>query len=258
LAAAGTILEKQGYRRIHPDVPLTPQLMRFLLKKDHHFSYCHTQTGILVELHWRLDHCGVELPLPEKNELTTCRLAGQNISVLAAEYELLSLILHGAGHSWFRLRWLCDIGKFLEQELDWEQLLGLAAKWGVVTHLNQALILADQLLAAAIPNDYRTILAADRQAWRLAQLAVPFLQKADYNPDDSNRGRDWHFYALQKRYDYSIRVGWKSRFGYVWNHFKPAETDLQLLTLPDGFHWAYYLIRPFTWLWRRVFNKFRV
>jgi hypothetical protein len=257
LAVAGLILEKQGYRRIYPKMPLTSRLMRFLIKKDHHFSYCHEQTGLLLELHWRLDHCGVELPLPEQKNLTTVKLAGKEMPVLAAEEEFLSLVLHGAGHSWFRLRWLCDIGKFLEQELNWEKLIGLATQFGVITHLNQALLLADQLLTAPLPNDYRLTLVTDRRAWRLALQVVPFLQKADYNPDDLNRRRDWRLFALRKKYDYQIRVGWKSRFGYVWNHFKPPEADLQLVSLPDIFYPLYYLIRPFTWLGRHVFKKFK-
>lgn len=258
LVAAGTILEQRGYRRIHPNVPLTPRMMRFLLQKDHHFSYYQERTGVLLELHWRLDHCGVELPLPGKNELTTCSLGGREIPVLTAEYGLLSLILHGAGHSWFRLRWLCDIGKYLEQELDWEKLLRLADHLGVRTHFNQALILADQLLGAPIPEVYRTCLAHDRQAWRLAQMAVSFLQKADYHPDDSRQRRNWRLWVMQKRYGFQIRVGWRSRVGYAWSHFKPAETDWQLISLPEVLYPVYYLIRPFTWLWRRMVKKLRV
>lgn len=254
LAIAGTILEKRGYRRIHPDVPLTPRLMRLLLKKDHHFSYYNAQTGVLLEVHWRLNHCGVELPLPDKNKLASCRLAGREIPVLTAEYGLLSLILHGAGHSWFRLRWLCDIGKFLEQELDWERLLSLAKQFKVEALLNQALFLAEALLAASIPDAYRPALTSDRRAWRLAQMAVPFLQKADYNPDDSERRRDWRWYWRQKTYDYQVRLNWRNRFGYAWRHFMPSEADLQLISLPDSLYPAYYLIRPFTWLRRRVFH----
>jgi hypothetical protein len=252
LETAGTILGQQGYRRIHPAVPLTPQLMRFLLQKDHHFSFCHGKTGILVELHWRMDYCGVALPLPRQDQLTVCRFAGREIPVAAAEYGLLLLVLHGVGHGWFRLRWLCDVGRYLGLELDWEKLLSLAAKFGVVTHLNQTLLLAEQLFAAPVPDAYRPVVRADRRAWRLAQRVVPFLQKADYSPDTSKRQRDWRLWLLQKNYDYQVRVGWKSRLRFVWYHFKPTEIDLQVIALPDRFHFLYYLFRPFTWLWRRV------
>jgi hypothetical protein len=252
LEAAGLVLERQGYRRIHPAVPLTPQLMRFLLQKDHHFAYCHGQTGILVELHWRMDYCGVALPLPRRDQLTVCRFAGREIPVAAAEYGLLLLVLHGAGHGWFRLRWLCDVGRYLRSELDWEKLLSLAVKFGVVAPLNQALLLAEQLFAAPIPDAYRSIMATDRRAWRLARKVIPFLQKADYNPDTSKQRRDWRLWVLQKKYDYQVRMSWKSRLGYVWSHFKPTETDLQLVKLPDSLHFLYYLFRPFTWVWRRI------
>jgi hypothetical protein len=38
---------------------------------------------------------------------------------------------------------------------------------------------------APILEVYRPVLARDQQAWRLAQMTVPFLQQADYNSGDS-------------------------------------------------------------------------
>ncbi|HEX2954449.1 MAG TPA: nucleotidyltransferase family protein [Bacillota bacterium] len=254
LTTACTVLEKEGYRRIHPDFPLTRRRLQLYLKVAHHFSYLHQKTGVLVELHWRLGHCGIELPLPQTDQITIYKLGGRDVPVLTAEDGLLFLVLHGVSHSWFRLRWLLDIGKLLDHELDWDRIVMRARKMGIPAYVDQALILADQLLGAPIPARFHEALAKDRRARRLAEMAVSFIIKFKYDPFDLNRPSDVGLYLLWKKYNYQVRVGLRNKLKYIGNHFKPSEVDIQWIALPDILFPLYYIIRPFFWVKRRLFN----
>lgn len=35
----------------------------------------------------------------------------------------------------------------------------------------------------------------------------------------------------------------------------PSSYELELIDLPDWLFWLYFLIRPFNWLWRKLFRK---
>ena len=249
---ARKVLEEQGYNRKHPSFIETPARLRIWMKAQHHFAYWHQEKEIYVELHWRLGHQGVEIPLTAvKNSLTQVKIAGQLICVPKTEELLLFLVMHGAGHAWFRLRWICDIAMILRQEgFCWERLYGLAGRLGVTTLLNHAVILARNLLEATVPDNIAAAAEKDCKAQKWALMAIPFIFVVNF--DFAHLRISMPMYYHYKRYEYSIKDGWRSKLAYLCSRFSPEERDIEQIVLPAYLYFIYYLIRPFTWFSRRV------
>ena len=71
-------------------------------------------SGIHLEIHWVLDHLIFNLREEESKDLLfsntqKSHLLGRSVNVLSPELELIYLLVHGAKHAWFRLKWLVDI-----------------------------------------------------------------------------------------------------------------------------------------------------
>ena len=103
---AEDILDKQEYKRAHPDFHLTQKQHSVHVRNNHHFGYFCKERGIRVELHWRFGSNRYLFPL-RFNDLwgdrQTVRLGGANIATRCLEHTILFLCTHGAGHSWFRV-----------------------------------------------------------------------------------------------------------------------------------------------------------
>ncbi|MEL7657439.1 MAG: nucleotidyltransferase family protein, partial [Bacillota bacterium] len=166
------ILKSEGYRTILPEHNLTARQLQILLKSDHgrHFGYRHSKKNIFVELHWKLGHA---LSMPVERNIKKIEVPGGLLPVLADEEWLLYLILHGADHAWFRLRWLVDIVKFIQRgDTDWKKVEIMAEYAGMQSFLHQGLLLANRLLAVPLPPYFQSILPHDRTAWKLACMAM--------------------------------------------------------------------------------------
>jgi hypothetical protein len=193
----------------------------------------------------------MELPHAVENAVETVEMASYRVPVFAAEEWFLFLVQHGASHSWFRLRWLCDIAAFMRQgdRLDWAKVVVLAERYGMCRLLHQALILANLLLDIPLPRLFSPILSANASGLHLAELAVPFFRETY---DSSTVKISQKLYYWQKAYQFQLRTGWRNKLQYMLLHFGAEESDILRFPLPDGWYWLYYLIRPVTWLERRL------
>lgn len=257
------ILENEGYCETQPEYPeynfTSRQLQIFSKAFSHsfHVSYRHSTKNVYIEIHWKLGNSIHELPFPNESNIKRIGVAGSPQPVLSDEEWLLYLMLHGAGHGWFRLRWLVDIAKFIQQGgTDWEKTASLAKSFGIQSFFHQSLILANQLLAVPVPPNHLSVVAHDRWAWRLAYMAMNLcLSAADYEirRSDGQYTKNW-----RRIYGFHVRTGWKKRFNYLLKDlFSPTVYDVKLVSLPDRLYALYYAIRPFTFLGRRL-RKFRV
>lgn len=246
------VIENLGYERIEPSSVVTPGRLRNWMKINHHFEYWHRDREIYLELHWRLGHYGIEIPLNEiENSLTQLTLAGQAVPILGAEESLLFLVIHGASHAWFRLKWLCDVEVMLRQGgFSWERLNALAEHLGVEALLNQAVILARHLLYAPVPDNIVNRITIDRKALNLVGMALPIISLVNYAPHDLKISMPLYFHS--KKYEFSVQIGWKKKFAYLNKKLLPKESDFELISLPESLYFLYYLLRPLTWLSRKV------
>jgi len=247
---ASKIIEAQDYERIFPGCTGTPKQLRNWMKTQHHFSYWQKDKQISLELHWRLGHHGLDIPLTcVKICQIQVQIAKQSMSILGAEELLLSLALHGASHGWFRLKWLCDIGMILRQaEFSWQKLYRLTRSLGFESVLNQTIVLVHELLAVQVPDNIADTVFKDLQARKLADMTIPFITK------HYHRNTGVSLYYWQKKYELNLRYGWRRKLSFIHGHFLPTDADIELIALPAYFYFIYYLLRPFTWLGRKVWK----
>lgn len=261
LVKAQGILEKEGYRAInipYPEQNFTSKQFRIIKRSLHqgfHVSYWHNMKNVNIEVHWRFGKSIHELTFPNESNINRIEIAGYLLPVLCEEDWLIYLIVHGAGHAWFRLRWLVDIARFVQQEgIDWEKTAFMAKSIGIQTLLHQSLILANRLLDAHVPVNFQSVIVSDRAAWRLSQLAINVcLATAEYEIWGSN-GLCVSYW--QDIYNFYARKGWKNRFNYILKNlkklFSPSIYDFMTISLPDKLFVLYYVLHPFCFLYRRL------
>lgn len=257
LEKAQQILENEGYSITQPEYPeynfTSRQLQIFSKAFSHsfHVSYWHSMKNVYLEIHWKLGNSIHELSFPNEGNITRIGVAGSPQPVLSDEEWLLYLMLHGAGHGWFRLRWLVDIARFIQQGgTDWEKTAFMAKSFGIQSFLHQSLILANQLLAMPVPPNLLSVVAHDRSAWRLSYMAMNLcLATAEYEIRGFNCQ---HTNYWQRIYGFHVRIGWKNRLNYLFKLFGPSVSDIKLISLPDKLFGLYYVIRPFSFLYRHL------
>ena len=250
LEKAIKILEDEGYCNEIPENIMTSRQLQIFFKSNHnycrHFGYLHSKKKILLELHWKL---GYGLPMPTERNIKKIEVFGNPIPVLTDDEWLLFLISHGAGHAWFRLRWLVDIAKFMQYDgIDWERIVFIAGMAGMQSILNQALIVANQLLAVSVPPICLSSMNHDQLAWRLTSMAMNICL-ANLN-NEIKESNDEYINHLTKIYNAQLRIGWKTKFKYVLHFLDPHINDIKFISLPDSLYSLYYMIRPFTWFIR--------
>jgi putative nucleotidyltransferase-like protein len=109
---------------------------------------------------------------------------GQQIPALAIEDELILICIHGAKHLWERLSLVADVAAFVARQtaLNWERSFANARAVGAERMLNTGLLLAGNLLGAALPQDVRARLQSDRPAARLAAKVATWLPSGGHAP----------------------------------------------------------------------------
>ena len=121
----------------------------------HHQSYTNSQTGIQVELHWRLNPD--KSTEPKFDELwerrNTSEIINYPVPYLGDEDLFLFLVCHGARHGWFRIRWLIDIDRLMREDLNWDNVIKLVKQYHALITAGQAVILANQLLGTPLTDE---------------------------------------------------------------------------------------------------------
>jgi Uncharacterised nucleotidyltransferase len=114
------------------------------------------QTGVVVDLHWRLASKNVALPIQSGavwETLQDVTIAGRTVPTLAPEDLVLFLAAHGTTHGWGGLVWLCDFAELVRQyhEIDWAAAFARAQRAHSSRPLLLAVFLAATLLDAPAP-----------------------------------------------------------------------------------------------------------
>ncbi|MEE4177363.1 MAG: nucleotidyltransferase family protein [Bacteroides sp.] len=113
------VLLKNGYQPEAFTLPQDKACQRRVLRMINECSLVHKETGINIELHWRL--FGSDLVSTKTldaiidDKLEETQLAGQAFRQFNPEIELLYLVVHGGFHAYRRLKWLVDIKTYLER-----------------------------------------------------------------------------------------------------------------------------------------------
>jgi hypothetical protein len=245
LSPARVCLEGLGWHSEESAASLTPRQWQSFLRNEQHLSFVHSQTGDLLELHWR--------NLYETTDQTSTKWARSYTSVWqGCSYQVMhpvDLILylcnHGGGHAWFRAKWLGDLARLhTEGKVDWALCLEHARKFGHERVLLSSLLLLKEVYELPVPK------LAQAQ-WR---SLPPFLIKRAHHALKAPEANSVLATLMESiyiyRYDQLVlpRQGWwKSLAKFLYRR-----ADYHILRLPDWLFWAYVPLRPVLWIWRRI------
>lgn len=217
--------------------------------RHHHITFFHPIKRIKVEIHWRLNpgpgkEPGFEELWGRKRKST---LTSNSVYMLGKEDLFLFLVSHGARHGWSRLRWLVDIKKIVDQELNWSEIHKLMRKYQILHLGGQALILAAQLLGVRLDEGMME-LVAKKHSKQLAQEALfYFKQMINLHTDPVPE----EVFIYHSRYLFSLMSN-QQKILYIMSQLYPYPIDAKTLPLPKFLHFLYFPLRPFLCLWRKT------
>jgi hypothetical protein len=163
-----------GYRPEIPVEAISPH------KIPGQYLFVRIAAPLLVELHTERTMRYFPRGLPIEEFFTRRQYVsvdGHHIPVLAIEDELILICIHGAKHLWERLSMVADVAAFIDRQtsLDWQLAFATARSVGAQRMLHTGLLLAGNLLGAALPQNVQARLQSDRSASQLARKIASWL-----------------------------------------------------------------------------------
>jgi hypothetical protein len=144
---------------------------------------------------------------------------------------------------WERLGWICDVAELIARhQIDWPALLQRAADTDSERMFLLGLHLAQKLLGAELPPAVKQRCDADK---RLESLAANVTQHLFSGPTHVPATSSEIF-----KYNIGVRKTLTARARYFVYMLRPTDSDFGAHTLPPGFGFAYYLMRPFRLLFK--------
>ena len=249
LARAGAILRDMGYVLEEHLITSTPRRRKFYQRIENEKHEVYNRGEICMELHWKGDYQTEESfdELWERREER--QLMGRPITVQGADDRYPALITHAAEHGFMRLRWLLDLYELqYKPGFDWDHVYSLMASRGIGEIPLLALLVMHRL---ALPGMEELILPELKQetdlqkAVALCDRVLPLLLR-EVKPAES----EW------KAYDRLLpnAVYGRTKWQWLLAFLGPSQYEYELIDLPDGLFWMYFLIRPVNWLWRKLFG----
>ena len=193
----------------------------------------------LLELQWALQprFFAVDFDMEGLFErAVNVSVAGRRMKTPSAEDLLLVLSVHAAKHVWGRLIWLCDIAQILKREnLDWDWVQSRARELGIERILRITLLLANRLLATAIPVAIEESILADRAARAFAdEIAMNLARGVSYGIETLSYFR-FMMRLRERRVD---RVRFLARLT-----FTPGPGEWEVVRLPKLLFPLYRVVR---------------
>lgn len=212
--------------------------------REHHLSYINKSKNIQIEIHWRLSPDTDKEPSFEElwERRNICYMSGKPYHLLCKEDLFMFLVWHGSRHGWFRLRWLLDIRKLLEKEIDWSFLKTLLSKYHCNHYAIQALILSSVLFDSRFPSEVGLNSKSKDKHAPFILYVFKFIENTT-TKSALEVGYRKHLFFLKTR---------KQKIIYVLSRVFPNSWDAAAIPLPRPLHFLYFVLRPFILLWRQV------
>lgn len=237
LFAAARLLESRGFRIVtelrDDGSPVVDGYYEYHLER--------AADGMIVELRWRLElpgrrfhrELGLDWVWPSRQ---TALLAGASVPKVAPELMLLVLCMHGSKHVWSRLIWICDVGRHLASspDLDWEAVLRVARRAGLMRPVALGVLLAQALTGAEVPAAVLGRFGSDRLMERFAGEIGENLFDA---PGQAPQASVPYGVCLLSRQD-------RMRMLVSLESLRPNDRDRAFLRLPRALDPLYYVVRP--------------
>ncbi len=166
----------------------------------------------------------------------TRSVGGQRLRTLCDQDLMLVLCVHAAKHSWMQLSWLCDIAQLARSRvIDWQALSRHAEKLGITRIVSVSFLLAQQLLAAAVPAPLN---ADDNPAAKAIAERVlkQIVAEADFDPESVS------YFRLMM----DLRERHRDRMRFLWRLCTtPGPGEWSAIRLPSPLFPLYRVIRMF-------------
>lgn len=238
---AEAALLQLGLHRSSPQAAVTARQQKQWLRVRKHFEYGQDGSPIAVELHWRTQHNRLLSSGAEHLHHTeTITLPGGVVVPVLPQSDLLAnLCTHGAGHAWFRLKWLADVAALLALDASSDRSALLQRARSIERPLQQAFLLCDALLET--PS---TGFVPSRTSRWLAEVAAAALQQ----PIPSGT-REFAPRRLVRSL-FALQPGVRYKLEELRVHLA-SPADWQAFPLPRWAHFSYPLLRVPFWIKRR-------
>lgn len=245
------LLLSQGYQ---PEFALTPTQETAYLRSSCEYNFKNETKRIHLEVHWRIARPYFMFPLDTNqlwDRLEPVQLGGHRIQSLGMEDLLLILCVHGGKHQWERLGWICDIAQLLQHrpEIQWDPLIDQATRLGVVRFLRLGLLLAHDLLDAALPPAIWEWVQSDGM---VKTLAVVVCEQLFQDKPHTSNNLAYHAFCLKMRERWWDRIAYSCRLSLAL-----MVEELMLLPLPSYLSGFYYCLRPVRLIGKYVELLFR-
>lgn len=235
ICKAEQALIARGYKSYSPD-----EDYRFAFLSYYGQQPFRGQTGIIVDLHWRLANKSVALPVRSAavwERLQNVTIAGRTVPTLAQEDLVLFLAAHGTMHGWGSLIWVCDFAEFLHknQGIAWSTIFDQAQQAHSSRPLLLAIFLASTLLDAPAPAELLAK-ARDNSAVRALAEKVKFgmLHPASQRVlEEFLQGLNTHDLLRHRLWPVATLL------------MTRTVNDYSAMPLPKALWGLYYLTRPF-------------
>jgi hypothetical protein len=224
------ILGTDGYKRRKPEAGMSPRRLARYRRWVHEFSYYSPSRKLIVEVKDRVDPM-MSVPVVDLTEHIRrpriVNVGGGELPAMPDVDHFLYLCAHGSRHSWFRLKWVADIGAVLQHKsFDFDVVRTRAAELDLERCLHTALLLARELLQAPVPATLFAQARADAGARRLQATARKCLTRSGSDADPS---KSFGFTLRLFLGEYNMRSDWGYRRAVLQRH---------------ALSYAYPLLRP--------------
>ena len=251
LSAAAALLARAGYHRFDPPTDLNATRMRLLMPLRKDLGFVCEESGLRVELHWRLflnPHAMDETAIMAASRIIPLTRS-KGLRTLGEEDLFTYLCIHGALHWWYQLKWLADVGALLTGATERaERFYRGAEARGGGRCAAQALLLCRRVLGTPMPA---TLL---KELGRCPK--VNWLQRTALNAMTGGLGerepRVVRFGTTRGSLSaFLLNQSWRYRLAELHN-LLTNETDVMAVPLPERFRFLYPILRLPLWVWRHA------
>ncbi|HET8918075.1 MAG TPA: nucleotidyltransferase family protein [Xanthobacteraceae bacterium] len=249
--AALALIERGGYTLSSPATRLCTMQRRALIRYGREIELMHPQTRVRVELQWRAADNPRLLSGVSAHAATQTVTVSEGLSVrtLAPDDLFAYLCVHGAHHSWSRLKWLADLNALVaSSKPDLEYLYRHAQKIGAGLCAGQALLLCQHLFGLKLPATIAQELQTNKRCQRLAAVAIAAMTRSDETGE-----RDVGIRAVVRGIRNQFLLGQGQAFCVAQCRLAYAGVpDIVRVPLPRPLHFIFPFLRLPLWLWRRA------
>lgn len=265
LARAGEVLQQLGY---HPEggpfrqTPLRKKYLNLIELEKHEI---YQKGDICVEVHWKSNFQAEQSFDALWAQREERMIMGKPIAVMGEDERYSALIIHAAEHGFLRLRWLLDLYELQKKpQFSWEKTYRQMCERGVGELLLETLLVMYRLDLPGLKDVHWDCVSLTREAegvcLRVEDRLEQDARKAGSLCDavyplllrEVQRGdQEWTDYDTQL----PTSINQKTFLQKILIVCGPSSYDFELIDLPDGLFWLYFIIRPFHWLWRKLTGR---